>query len=146
MKNSLLSRIRSLLIKYKEQILYIIFGGLTTLINMVVYFLCRQMKMNVVPADIVAWILAVIFVFVTNKIWVFESKSWAPAVLAKELVTFFGARLFSLGVDVAFLYVTVEKLQLWDLPMKLIANIIVIILNYIFSKLIVFSKQQRRES
>ena len=146
MKNSLFSRIRSLLIKYKEQILYIFFGGLTTLINMVVYFLCRQMKMNVVPADIVAWILAVIFAYVTNKIWVFESKSWAPAVLAKELVTFFGARLFSLGVDVAFLYVTVEKLQLWDLPMKLIANIIVIILNYIFSKLIVFSKQQRRES
>lgn len=146
MKNSLMKRIRELLIKYKEQILYIIFGGLTTLINMIVYFLARKIGIGVVPSDVIAWILAVIFAYVTNKIWVFESRSWQFSVLLRELISFFGARLFSLGVDVLFLYVTVEKLGLWDMPMKLIANIIVIILNYIFSKLIVFSKKTRRQS
>ena len=146
MKDGKPSRLWTILKGYKEQILYLLFGGQTTLINMAVYFICRKLRMEVVPADIAAWILAVSFAYVTNKLWVFESKSWKGKLVVKELVSFFSARLFSLGVDVLFLYLTVEKLKLWELPMKLIANVIVIILNYIFSKLIVFSKKSREES
>ena len=133
-------KISRLVVSHKEQVLYLIFGGFTTLINMVVYYLARQLGMQVIPADIVAWILAVIFAYVTNKIWVFESKSWKLSQLSRELLSFFGARLFSLGVDALLLYLTVEIFHLPQMLMKLLINIIVIILNYLFSKLLVFRK------
>lgn len=135
-------KLKKLVIKYKEQILYIFFGGCTTLINMIVYYLSRKLTIGVVPSDIIAWILAVIFAYITNKLWVFESKSWRFPYVLREVGSFFAARLFSLGVDVLFLYVTVEIFHWWEMPMKLIANIIVIILNYILSKLIVFARKQ----
>jgi len=136
-----MNKIKELFIRYKEVILYIIFGGLTTLINIVVYWICRNLlKIQVVPADIIAWILSVIFAYVTNKIWVFESKSTKASVLIREVAEFFAARLFSLGFDVLFLYVTVEKFSWPDLPMKIIANVVVIVLNYLFSKLLIFRK------
>ncbi len=136
-----MSKIKELWLRYKEVILYVIFGGFTTLINIVIYWICRNLlKLPVVPSDIIAWILSVIFAYVTNKIWVFESKSTKFSVLAREIAEFFAARLFSLGFDVLFLYVTVEKLAWPDLPMKIIANVVVIILNYLFSKLLIFRK------
>ncbi|MBQ7059409.1 MAG: YfhO family protein [Firmicutes bacterium] len=138
-------KLKNLILKYKEQILYIFFGGCTTLINMIVYYLSRKLTIGVVPSDIIAWIMAVIFAYVTNKLWVFESKSWKFPYVLKEVGAFFAARLFSLGVDVLFLYVTVEIFHWWEMPMKLIANIIVIILNYILSKLLVFAKKGKSE-
>ena len=138
-----MSKLKELLVRYKEVILYVIFGGLTTLINIVVYWICRNLiKLQVVPSDIIAWILSVIFAYVTNKIWVFESRSTKVAVLIREIGEFFAARLFSLGFDVLFLYVTVEKLSWPDLPMKIVANVIVIIMNYLFSKLLIFRKNK----
>ena len=109
---------------------------------MIVYYLSRKLTIGVVPSDIIAWILAVIFAYITNKLWVFESKSWRFPYVLREVGSFFAARLFSLGVDVLFLYVTVEIFHWWEMPMKLIANIIVIILNYILSKLFVFARKQ----
>ncbi len=127
--------------RYKELILYVFFGGCTTLINIVVYFACRQwFSMTVVSADVAAWFLAVVFAYVTNKLFVFESKSWRAKLVVKEVVEFFTARLLSLGVDVAMLYVTVEVLGWWELPMKIVANVVVIVINYIFSKWIIFRK------
>ncbi len=138
-----MSKLKELLVRYKEVILYVIFGGLTTLINIVVYWICRNLiTLQVVPSDIIAWILSVIFAYVTNKIWVFESRSTKVAVLIREIGEFFAARLFSLGFDVLFLYVTVEKLSWPDLPMKIVANVIVIIMNYLFSKLLIFRKNK----
>ncbi len=127
--------------RYRELILYVFFGGCTTLINIVVYFICRQwFSMAVVPADVAAWVLAVVFAYVTNKLFVFESKSWRPRLIIKEATEFFTARVVSLGVDVVLLYVTVEVLGWWELPMKIIANVVVIVINYIFSKWIIFRK------
>jgi len=127
--------------RYRELILYVFFGGCTTLINIVVYFICRQwFSMAVVPADVAAWVLAVVFAYVTNKLFVFESKSWRPRLIIKEAAEFFTARVVSLGVDVVLLYVTVEVLGWWELPMKIIANVVVIVINYIFSKWIIFRK------
>ena len=75
----------------------------------------------------------------------FESKSWVGKVVAKELTEFFAARLFSLGVDVAILYITVEVLEWWELPMKIISNIVVIVINYVFSKWFIFRKDAAKQ-
>lgn len=127
--------------KHKELILYVFFGGCTTLINIVSYFACRQvLHMPVVPADVLAWLVSVIFAYVTNKLFVFESKSWRLRLVLKEGAEFLAARVFSLGVDVVMLYVTVTILGWWELPMKVLANVVVIVINYIFSKWIIFRK------
>ncbi len=132
--------------RYKELILYVFFGGCTTLINILVYFVCRQwLAMTVVTADVAAWFLAVVFAYITNKLYVFESKSWRGKVVTKEVVEFFGARLFSLGVDVVLLYVTVEVLSWWELPMKIVSNVVVIVINYVFSKWIIFRKDAAKQ-
>ncbi len=143
----LIAKLKALLIRYKELILYVFFGGCTTLISIAVYWVCRNVfQIPVVPADVISWILSVIFAYVTNKIWVFESKSKELKVIAREVAEFFTARLFSLGVDVLFMYITVVKLNLPDMWMKITANIIVIILNYVFSKWIIFRKKEGKTS
>ena len=141
-----MKQFKSLWEHYRELILYVFFGGCTTLINILIYFLCRQwLAMEVVAADVVAWLLAVIFAYITNKLFVFESKSWRAKLVAKELAAFMAARLFSLGVDVVMLYVTVELLEWWELPMKVLANVVVIVINYIFSKWIIFRKDAAKQ-
>lgn len=141
-----MNRIRKLWDRYKELILYVFFGGCTTLINIVAYFVCRQgLKMPVVPADVAAWFLSVVFAYVTNKLFVFESKSWKMQVVGKEVLEFFAARIFSLGVDVALLYVTVSVLGWWEMPMKIAANVVVIVINYIVSKWIIFRKDAAKQ-
>ena len=134
-------KIKSIWERYKELLLYVFFGGCTTLINILVYFVCRQwLAMSVVSADVAAWFLAVMFAYVTNKLYVFESKSWRVQVVAKELAEFLAARLLSLGVDVVILYVTVEIFGCLELLMKVVSNVVVIVINYIFSKWIIFRK------
>lgn len=131
---------------HKELILYVFFGGCTTLINIVSYFACRQVLcMPIVPADVIAWLVSVIFAYVTNKLFVFESKSWRPRLVLKESAEFLAARVFSLGVDVVMLYITVTILDFWELPMKVLTNVVVIVINYIFSKWIIFRKDAARQ-
>ena len=144
-----MEKLKQLWKKHKELILYVFFGGCTTLINIISYFACRElMHLPVVPADVLAWVVSVIFAYVTNKLFVFESKSWRLMLVLKEGAAFLAARVFSLGVDVAILYVTVTVLGWWELPMKVLANVVVIVINYIFSKWIIFrkdaAKQQKR--
>ena len=144
-----MEKLKQLWKKHKELILYVFFGGCTTLINIISYFACRElMHLPVVPADVLAWLVSVIFAYVTNKLFVFESKSWRLMLVLKEGAAFLAARVFSLGLDVAMLYVTVTVLGWWELPMKVLANVVVIVINYIFSKWIFFrkdaAKQQKR--
>ena len=135
--------IRRLLRKYKEPILYVFFGGLTTLLNMAVYFVCtKALKMGLEISDILAWIAGVLFAYVTNKLFVFESRNRKGRQLWLEFGEFVGARVLSLVVDVLFLEITVKGLGWWDVPMKILANIIVIIMNYVFSKLFIFKKKE----
>ncbi len=132
---------KKLFTKYKSIIAYLFFGVLTTLINWGSYFLCYNiLKIPNVPSTIIAWILAVIFAFITNKIWVFNSKSFAGKVLLRELWTFIAARLVTGILDVVIMYFAVDVFAMNSTVWKLISNIIVIILNYIFSKLIIFKK------
>ena len=133
---------KALLEKYRGLILYAVFGALTTAINIAAYALCyRVLKLPNVPSNVVAWVLAVLFAFVTNKLYVFESKSLERGTVLRELVSFVGARLATGLLDLAVMFVGVDVLHGPDLVFKAASNIVVILLNYVFSKLIVFRKK-----
>ncbi|MDD6728286.1 MAG: GtrA family protein [Eubacteriales bacterium] len=148
--------IKRLFLKYKEIISYVFFGVLTTVVNLVSFKIFDSVlgsKMYLLT-NIISWVLAVIFAYITNKLWVFESKSMKPNVLLKEIAGFLGARLFSLGVEEAGLWTMIDLLSLdrlsisifsltigGNMIVKLILQVIVVILNYIFSKFIIFAKK-----
>ena len=127
----------------KETILYLVFGILTTAINIAVCGLLSDiLKWEIYLSTTIAWILSVIFALVTNKIFVFNSKSTDKKVLLKETVFFLIARLISLGFDMLVVWLMAD---LWGINVwivKIISNIIVIIMNYIFSKLFIFNNKQ----
>ena len=129
--------------KYKEMILYIFFGGCTTLVNMAAYAVCYYTcGWSNVLATVIAWVLGVVFAFVTNKLWVFESKSWARTVLGRELTSFVGCRAATGLLDLLIMYVCVDLLHWHGMLMKALSNVLVIILNYVGSKLLVFARQK----
>jgi putative flippase GtrA len=124
---------------YKDIIYYLIFGGLTTLVNIVVYWLmAHPLGIMTVPSSVIAWIASVTFAYLTNRKWVFHSTADTGAAIAKEAVYFFLCRLSTGVFDWIFMYVTVDLLNWNDLYMKVIANVIVIVLNYVASKLLIF--------
>ena len=138
----MIEQIKKLLIKYKEQILYLIFGFLSTLLNIVIFFILNStLSIEYQIANIIAWIIVVIFAFITNKIFVFESKKSSKKDVAKETISFFVARLITLLMEMLLLYLLIEKILKLEIIAKIIINIIVIIANYFFSKLIVFKKR-----
>ena len=135
--------LKELFVKYKMMILYVVFGAMATFVNMAAYYFCYNLLgIPNVPSVIIAWVLAVIFAFFTNKLWVFESKSMAPEVLKHEIPAFFGARLLTGLLDIGIMYLAVDVLH-WNATLwKLISNVIVIILNYLASKLVIFRKKE----
>ena len=126
-----------MMIKFdRELVLYVVFGAFTFFVNIAVYFLFEDvLGVNYLISNIVAWFFSVLFVYITNRIWVFESKS--PDIL-KEMSLFFGGRIFSGVVDTALMYLFIDVMMIGDTISKIVVQIIVIVLNYIFSKLIVF--------
>ncbi len=129
--------------RYQDAILYLIFGGLTTLVNYVVYIPCyNYLELSGAVSNVVAWIVAVAFAFLTNKPFVFKSHDWSAKVLWPELWKFLGCRIGSGLLETAVIFVTVD---LWDWDgnlMKLLTSVLVVILNYFGSKLLVFRKKQ----
>lgn len=124
--------------KYKEIINYLIFGGLTTLISIITYALfAKVFHIDYLISNILSWIIAVLFAYITNKIFVFESKSKKNI---KEITSFFFFRVVSLIMEMVILYIFVDMLHIDDLVTKIIAQIIVIVSNYVFSKLFIFKK------
>lgn len=149
---------KKLIKKYKEIILYIFFGVLTTIVNFVIYFIMNALlgEDMYLVSNVIAWIGAVAFAYVTNKIWVFESKSRESKTLLREIGEFVSARLLSLGIEEAGLYIFVDLLKFsaysfsflrltitGDVIAKIIMQIIVVTLNYIFSKFIIFKKVKK---
>lgn len=132
--------IKSLLKKYKEVIMYLIFGVLTTLVNIVSFYVMDKLNVPLYVNNTIAWILSVSFAFVTNKLFVFESKSMNMKVVVKEGLSFFGFRLLSYFVDMLCIFILVDVFNIGKMISKVIGNIIVIIINYIFSKLFIFKK------
>ncbi len=156
-----MQKIKALWAKYREILLYVLFGALTTLVNFVVFKLCNVAfgEKFYLLSNVVAWIAAVIFAYLTNKLFVFESKSWAPRVLLREIPSFASARLLSLGIEEAGLWLLVDVLGMdaWLLDLgfvriggkmiaKVILAVVVVILNYVFSKLFIFRKNRRENS
>ena len=139
------TKLKALFMKYRSMILYVVFGAFTTLVNMAAYGLCFNVAgIPNVPSTVIAWILAVSFAFVTNKLWVFDSKKWDKKTLLHEIPTFFGARALTGLLDVGIMYVSVDVLHWNAMLWKLISNVIVIILNYIASKLVIFKNNAPR--
>ena len=137
-----MTEIKNLLIKYKEQILYLFFSGCTTVVNIVVFALCSDiLHMELLVSNFMAWVLAVFFAYITNKIWVFESKTETLNELVKEIGSFVFARVVTLLIDMLIMYVGVEILFINKMIIKVLANIVVIVANYVFSKLFIFKKK-----
>ncbi|MCI8999728.1 MAG: GtrA family protein [Clostridia bacterium] len=130
--------------KHKEVINYLIFGFLSFVVSMATYYLAR-ICFDYVISNIISWIIAVIFSYVTNKLFVFESKIEGKRKLVKEFVTFILSRIFTLVLETLILYMMVDLMNMNDRMVKVIAQIIVILMNYILSKLIIFKKKKTEE-
>lgn len=129
--------------KYRETILYLFFGSFTTLVNIVSYlFFTRVILFNFMVANTLAWILAVLFAYVTNKFFVFESKRVEIRFLFKEFLSFVSFRLLSGVIEMIIMYIMIDLLFVNDIIVKVFTNIIVIILNYLFSKMIIFKNKK----
>ena len=135
---------KALFFKYKELILYVFFGGLTTLVNWGLYWLlANPLGVPYLWATAIAQIASILFAYVTNRIWVFQSKARGFREVSLEMLRFFGARGVSFFLDLGCMYVGVDLLHINDTWMKLLANILVIIANYVFSKVFVFKKEKK---
>ncbi len=127
----------------RETISYIIFGVLTTLINLLVYGICyNTFKIHNLISNIIAWVAAVLFAYVVNKRFVFRSKTYTAAQTMHEFALFVGARLFSLAFDELGMWLMVNKLSLNGGISKIVMNIFVLLSNYFFSKVIIFKTER----
>lgn len=131
--------------KYKSEINYVLFGIITTVVNIVTYFaLYNYFHISNVISSIIAWILSVLVAYITNKLWVFESKSLNPKTLFKEIYMFFSCRFLTGVIDILFMWIFVDLLLFNSLLIKIISNVIVIVLNYIISKFFIFKESKTR--
>lgn len=131
--------------KYKEIINYLIFGVLTTVVNFMVYIiLSKFFGVNDVVSNAFAWFVSVIFAYITNKIYVFKSNAKGVKTVLKELVSFFACRLLSGIFDIGMFWVLVS-FKFNDILAKVLISILVVILNYVFSKLIIFKDKSRKD-
>lgn len=135
----------------RETILYLVFGVLSTLVNFGVFELGRRKFGDdaALLVNVGAFIAAASFAYITNKLFVFESKSWSPKLLRREIVSFFGARITSFAIEEAGLWVSTEWIRAGQYNVfgfngitiaKVLLSVIVVVLNYIFSKLFIFKK------
>ncbi len=131
---------KNLYVQYKEIINYLIFGGLTFVVSMLTYYLCR-LAFDYVVSNFISWVAAVLFAYVTNKAFVFESKTETTFLLIKEFVLFVASRIFTLLLETLIMYIMIDWFHINDMLVKVIAQIIVILTNYILSKLIIFKNK-----
>ena len=129
--------------KYRQLLAYLFWGGGTTVVNFGVYFLfTRVIVLDLVVANLIAWVAAVLFAFFVNKILVFHSESWKLDRLVPEFIKFVGARVFSGIMETALLWLSVDIFLLDDRLMKLLISILVVIANYVLSKLFIFKRKE----
>ena len=137
----MVSKLWNFVEKYWDILSYLFFGVLTTVVNWLVYFpLFNWAGVSATISTIIAWVVAVAFAFVTNKPFVFKSHDWSMKTLKPELANFLGCRIGSGIMEVLIIKLTVEIL-LWDgNMMKIVVSVLVVVLNYIGSKFLVFKK------
>lgn len=126
--------------KYKEIIDYVIVGALTTFVSIASYWVLRLIINNYMVNTIISWICAVLFAFFANRKYVFRSKS---EKIFDEFSKFVGCRLLTLGMEIVLMYVFVSLFKINDMIAKIILQVIILILNYVFSKFFVFVKTKK---
>lgn len=135
----MVQKIRSLIYKHRDILSYLFFGGLTTVVNYLVYLPCYNLlHISATVSNVIAWVVAVAFAYLTNKPFVFKSHDWSRKTVGPELAKFVGCRIGSGLMETAIIFITVDCLHgsgnLW----KLVTSVLVVILNYAGSKLLVF--------
>ena len=127
--------------KQSELISYAIFGVATTVVSMVVYGVCNSaFEMHYLISNIISWVIAVAFAYITNKMFVFKTRGMGFAQLKREITLFVSARLASLGIEELGLFILIGLIGWGEILAKLVMQVVVIVLNYIFSKLVIFKK------
>lgn len=136
-----MEKLRALIEKHYDILAYLFFGVLTTAVNYVVYLPCYNwLHLSAAVSNVIAWVAAVAFAYLTNKPFVFRSHDWSAKTVVPELTKFVGSRIMSGALETAIIFVTVDCL-LWNgNVMKLVTSVLVVILNYVASKLLVFRK------
>ena len=145
LKNINWKTIKGLYLNYKEVINYLIFGGLTTIVNFVAYCIfARLIGIDEVVSSGLSWVVSVIFAYVTNKIFVFDSKTETKKDVIKECISFFLARIVSgITCDVGTFALMVKVFHINDILSKIVTQVMVVVVNYLFSKFIVFRKETK---
>ena len=132
---------KKILQKYGDVLSYLFFGVLTTAVNYLVYLPCYNLlHWSAGLSNVVAWVIAVVFAFLTNKPFVFKSHDWSWNITWPELTKFLGCRIGSGVLETLIIFLTVDLLSWNGNIMKIITSVIVVILNYIGSKWLVFKK------
>lgn len=138
----MLRKLCQLIKKRENLVLYAVFGLLTTVVNYLVYFpLLYVIGFSAVLSNTIAWFLAVLFSFFTNKPFVFKSKDWSVKNLLHELILFFGCRLLTGALETMALFISVDVMEMNGFVCKLVVSVGVVILNYIGSWIFVFRKK-----
>ena len=133
--------IKKLIVKYWDILSYLFFGVLTTAVNYLVYLPCYNwLHLSASISNVIAWVVAVAFAYVTNKPFVFKSHDWSWKTVGPELTKFVGCRIGSGLLETAILFVTVDCLVWNGNVWKLVTSVLVVLLNYVASKLLVFKK------
>ena len=141
-----INTIKGLYLEYKEIINYLIFGVLSTVVNFASYFIFAKLfHIDEVVSSGLSWFCAVLFAYITNKIFVFESKTKTVKAFIKEMMSFFACRVLS-GIlcDVGTFALMVKVLNINDIIAKIVTQIMVVILNYVLSKLVIFKKKSEK--
>lgn len=137
----MVEKIHTLIKKYWDVLVYLFFGGLTTVINYVIYLPCHNLlQLSASVSNVIAWFAAVAFAFLTNKPFVFRSHDWSGKTVLPELMKFVSCRIGSGLLETAILFVTVDLIHWNGNVWKLITSVLVVVLNYFASKLLVFKK------
>lgn len=137
----MVAKIRAFIHKHRDVLSYLFFGGLTTVVNYAVYLpLYNGLQVSATVSNCIAWAVAVVFAYLTNKPFVFQSHDWSAKVVLPELGKFVSCRIGSGLLETVIIWLTVDTLH-WDgNVMKLITSVLVVVLNYVGSKLLVFRK------
>ena len=136
-----MEKLKTLLARYRDVIVYLVFGVLTTVVNYIIYLPCYNvLGLSGSASNAIAWVGAVAFAYLTNKPFVFQSHDWSAKTIIPELTKFVGCRVGSGVLETAIIFVTVDWLGWNGNVMKLLTSVLVVVLNYIGSKLLVFKK------
>lgn len=139
-----MTKIKQLWQQYASVISYLVFGVLTTVVNIGVFdVLDTYAHWNYQVATVLAWFISVLFAYITNKLWVFDSKTTTSQALMTELGSFFFFRILSLFMDMAMMWLGISILHASPLITKVVDNVVIVVVNYLFSRVFIFKRVEQ---